>query len=805
MHLSDFLLIETFTYYFDRLPDNIRCSSRLGCSIVRRAGDCFREGHSVSWRESILTMPLRRIALLGPVETPDVLETARRFGLVADRFGIHARLFNKSDDLIDFAPDCVLALSCQDGKLTPFPTYGVLMSPVAHYLRTRRFVRNILSYDGYLTISGTVRTWLKDITFGVRKFSAPIGAFAPTVQSTHFIPLPMNSARLVHVGANTEPARWMGILRDLASDGTLEIHGPPGAWRLLPGSAYKGPVPTDGTGVLRVYANAGVGLDLPSSQAREDSIPSLGLLEIVAASALAITGRHPFLESVFGTTLFYVDFECTPEQVARQIRSHVSWIREHPEEATRRAREAHRIFSEKLAMDGFFPSLMELHARVMVEKGYAPAPDARSEDELPSVTYIMRTGGGRPMRLLRRALDSLVAQQYPKLCALLVLFREMPEIDELRSQYPTLNIEVVNDIGGLRSTAICAGMRNVHSDLFGLLDDDDYLHPNHVRMLVKALKYHNGRNWRGQTKMAYSGSVIVSECEPLSEQNEYEDAYALTRRECRSLEHYRAYNATAMSEHRWYLINTWLADRSLIDDELLNDPMIHTCEDLYVALQFAQRTFLAFSGEVTTVHYFGQHGNSTLEDSWRHFPDTLRIAIRMWSRPHPTETGYLSRFLPLGREVKQPVEVPTELGSNIIGRLVVSETARRLGGRIVLGGEGAHEVETVPLELSPAFYMLSLHFDSFPPGAPDGSELELSVYLDFGDSRKDLLRAAYRRQDLTRHGDTLHADVLFEVEQRGDGARLGFRLACSSGHDLILRRMMLVRHSLSTANADSPT
>jgi hypothetical protein len=742
---------------------------------------------------------MKRIALLSAVGTPAIREAMARTALVAARHGIEARGFSTSDDVMDFAPDCVLVWSCQDGKLTPFPTYGVLAPPADRYTRTRRFLRNVLTYDACLTLSPSVDRWVADLAFGARKFSCPIGRFGATVQATPFEPS-RQPVRLAYVGSRHGRSGLERVLTALARDEPVDLRGPAGAWEELMGLGARGsgsgsarPVPCDGRSLLAVYREAGAGLDLGRRPADPGGPPSTRLLEIVAASAVAIVVRDPAVERLFGDALLYLEPDVAPEDLARQVRENLAWIRGHRAAAAERARAAHDVFSRTFAMDGLFPGLMETHERVLVEKGYRPDPRVEHEHDLPSATYIVRTGGGRSLALLRRALDSLVAQQYPKLKAIFVLFRPMPEAEQLRLEYPQLDIRAVEDFGGLRSTAICAGMRHVETDFFGLLDDDDVLSPNHVRMLVKALQYHNGRNWRGAVRMAYSGSVEAGESAPRSEHAEYQDAHALRRSERRVMEHYRLYSSTEMSEHRWYLINSWLASRDLIDDELLDDPRIHTCEDLYVAVQLAQRTFLAFSGEVTMNHCY-LDASSTVIDSHRHLADTLRGAVRHWTRLLPAESGHGGALMPLGREATEPLAPPDDdwtpagcfLARGVGPQGAVARDRRRADDVPI-------ELVTLPLEVEPGHHRLALCFDEFSDAGPGEGRLRVEVVADDAPGRT-LVAVECGAGDLAWSGSQRRADVHFTVDGQSL-CTLRVRLTGSPGVSFSTERLMVFRRA----------
>lgn len=734
---------------------------------------------------------MKKLALLAPIGNPAVREGLARTTLVARRLGLDARTFTKSEDVVDFAPDCVLAWSCQDPKLTPFPTYGVLPPPVEQYSRTKRFLRNVLTYDASLTLSEPVRRWVTDLAFGARKFSCPVGQFGCTVPATAFAP--GASARLAYVGSNLD-ARLAAVLEHVSRDEEVDVRGAKGTWSMF--GLDRPVVPFDGQAVLEVYREAGIGLDLPVVPA-SSSVPSTRLLEITAASAVAITIDAPHVRRLFGDSLLYVDGSASPEDIAGQILEHVSRVRADRADAIDRARAAHAICMSAFAMESLFQGLFDLHARVLVEKGYQPdSQAAEAEADLPSATFIMRTGGGRSLSLIRRALDSLVAQQYPKLRALFVLFRAMPEAEQLKSEYPSLQIEVVEDFGGLRSTAICAGMRHVKTDLFGLLDDDDVLNPNHVRMLVKALQYHNGRNWRGDVRMAYSGSLELGDTQPRGEHAEYEDAYALFRREKRVMEHYRPYSTTQMSQHSWYLINSWLASRDLIDDELLNDPRIHTCEDLYVALQLAQRTFLAFSGEVTMNHCY-LDASSTVVDAHRHLSDTLRGAMRHWTRLLPAESGHDGALMPTGKG-GDPGSSPDESGVNLVGHLLTRRQDLLPGGGVVFDAnrDSPLDVRSIPIELDQAWFVLRIEADDLLLTGSRPGWLRLEVF-DGGTPPTRLASVGYAVEELDWRGDLRCATLGFRMS---DARPITIRIERAPNLSLTVRRMVILREPAVAAS-----
>jgi hypothetical protein len=295
--------------------------------------------------------------------------------------------------------------------------------------------------------------------------------------------------------------------------------------------------------------------------------------------------------------------------------------------------------------------LEKLHEYTLVNKGYIPNPNENAAS-LPSISYIIRTGG-RHRQFLERALYSLVEQNYPNIEVIFCVYKDFTYLDEIIKNYPTLKFTVVKREPSIRSTAICDGLAAVKTDLFGMFDDDDEIFPNHIRSLVNTLKYHHNRDWRKEISLVYSGSIIVDDQYEVYESSENRDMKLSNRHEKRAVEHFRFYRPDEMSQHNWYMMsNAWLAKSTVIDSEMLTDPKIDTCEDLYFELLMAQKTHFAFSAEVSSVHHFHHAAgtaNSTIVDSKRHLPDTRRIALRNFSRTFANSVTYDTHYNQVGR------------------------------------------------------------------------------------------------------------------------------------------------------------
>ena len=100
---------------------------------------------------------------------------------------------------------------------------------------------------------------------------------------------------------------------------------------------------------------------LHSESHHKYKIPSGRIFEAVAASAVVITDRNPFVMEHFGDSLLYIDQTLSGDEMFNQIDAHVMWIQNHPEEALEMAKRAHQIFEEKFLLEQQLLQFDEFH------------------------------------------------------------------------------------------------------------------------------------------------------------------------------------------------------------------------------------------------------------------------------------------------------------------------------------------------------------------------------------------------------------------------------------------------------------
>lgn len=246
-----------------------------------------------------------------------------------------------------FDPAFVLSMHPTIAKVTKYPTYGCMWSPPPHYSEWGDDIKaNIRSYDGYFYGSKATSDWTAELVSHSGK-AASMGLLVPSCNATIFAPgerLRSGKVRIAYFGKNWDGDRHRSLFEQLANEGFMDFYGPPDAWRYLK-SGYKGLVPFNGRAVVETYRIAGAGIFLHSDQHTHFATPSMRIFEIVAAGAVAICGRHGFIEDMFGDSVLYIDIDSRPEEQVECIRRHLLWINENNGAALKIAARAHAIFA----------------------------------------------------------------------------------------------------------------------------------------------------------------------------------------------------------------------------------------------------------------------------------------------------------------------------------------------------------------------------------------------------------------------------------------------------------------------------
>lgn len=329
--------------------------------------------------------------------------------------------------------DFVIHLHFETPKAYDIFSFVALWNPLQFYHdylegAYRRLTDNILSHDDFLSCGSAaaddhVRRLLAhdptrdDIQFTMfHSLAEPI--MAPTLGDKKVFYAGINWERL-----GKKASRHQELLDLLDKTGELRIYGPEKLMGVKVWDGYKsyqGQIPFDGVSMVREIARAGISLVLSSAAHKDSELMSSRLFESIAAGAVIVCDDNPFAQRHFGDTLLYVDCTLPADETAQQVRDHVRWVREKPQQALEKAQAAQAIFKEKFTLDR---SLAELYTRLPERRQtlqtLTPVAGAPVQALLPLPQF--------DKDALQTMLQSIATQDYPAIQPVLLVEPDVME------------------------------------------------------------------------------------------------------------------------------------------------------------------------------------------------------------------------------------------------------------------------------------------------------------------------------------------------------------------------------------------
>lgn len=444
-----------------------------------------------------------RIGYLNPWKNKAENQAYASLAIAARRLGLELVYVTTSQEIEAANLDFVIAVASTQPKLTHVPTFGSIHEPRTRFFSNHDYFINLLSYDGFLTISPSLERFLRQIAAGFGGYRQ-VGAYYNTPHINELsAPVRELAAcgdiRLCYFGTNWD-ARGRPLFRALSQEAFMRIYGPAEAWEYLD-RGYAGSPPFDGESVQKVYAQYGAGLVVLSKDHLLDDVISNRIFEISSVGAVSICPDIPWIRENFGDSVHYYAPHGAVGDIVGHIRQAMDAIRADPARAAAMAQSARGVFEA-----GFCAEKMLDNAACYFRDWRQSAGKPRQVEREPRIDVIVRVGG-RSVDVVRRALKSIDAQRAGQFRVIFVRYR--PLALEVLTSYPWKRItaiEQVDCIGGNRAATMAAGLKAVESPFFAMLDDDDFWLPHHIGSLLdQARKLPDGRAY------AYSGYIAVAE------------------------------------------------------------------------------------------------------------------------------------------------------------------------------------------------------------------------------------------------------------------------------------------------------
>ena len=601
-------------------------------------------------------------------------------------------LFDCADerDIDACNPDFVLSVSTEVAKIVDRPSYLALLQPKAQTLEDPGRLKNILSYDGYLTVSDSLARFVGDFSHGLGSIEAA-GFFRPTPRRSD---LRFDWGRrdfatnLKVVYCGTNQAGDMPILfRALSPTGILRSHGPAGDWAGFPETCYRGAIPSDMHGPQRCYAAGGIGLALPSQTAQREDLVNHRIFDIVSVGALAICPDLPWIRRWFGDSVLYFEADRPQRQIAHGIQDHYARVLADPDRARDMANAARDIFERHFAAERMLANLVAYHARKTADhaRRIAAMPPP------PRVSVIIRCGG-RDIASVARAIDSLRNQCFGQFTVILAKYQpiDLSAVTVLRGD-GVAEFEEFLIPGGGRATMLFEGVRRVKTVYFAVLDDDDFLLSTHFEALFRA-------GWRVRPDFDVAFSGVVDVVDPVR-------ADTVVPNRAISRFGFTTVIRDAGDIHSVIHLCCFVARRDLITDDMLEIPNMRTAEDSLLVSYISWRSKPIFSFKPTAFYKVDSADGSNWQRDYQRREDELSLVLRgglAWA-PQWLAVGSLAQPI---REIAQ---VRTALGHRHLGeyidRMTLSKPAAKTSeGVIVFRGQADQICASPALELPAGEY-----------------------------------------------------------------------------------------------------
>lgn len=567
-----------------------------------------------------------------------------------------------TEEIVEFAPDFIIAHYNFTPKFCHIPTYITFNGPTSFKFKSDYDIRYCLSFDGYLTQSESIAQSLEDLCFGYSKKCHVLKNFANSRPKNDYFEVNLKNPKLAYFANNwevktggfdgTKTPRFEKLFSHLAKKTNfLELYGDAKGWSWIENNTLiKGAIPFENADSLNnAYRNSGVGLALSTHDFHKEGAGNNRIYEIVSSGAVCIADDLPFYKEVFGNNLLYITTR-DEVQMAAQIIKHFNWIKNNPQAALEKAKAAHEIFCQKLSMEKMVQNVIAFHHKVQKENycsvGYK---NDLPKSQKPLVSVVVRSGD-RSAKMVARTLDSVANQTYDNIQLVFILYKENQELADLIENYRTKFSNLITTVASsnVRSTVMYEGIKKTNGDYVAILDDDDIWYPNHLSKMMEF--FDDNPN----AEFVYAGRVYHNESGTFPKKKIFHELGGATNDDLLLDLKYttKTESSYCMGGFSWTnpsellslnhpIHPCFLVKKSVLSGRVLTDPKMHHAEDLYFCALLYKLGYKFFWMPELTMQMNIHGANSAHDqDSER---ESIASRMRMRLRIHGSPTIPLNK------------------------------------------------------------------------------------------------------------------------------------------------------------------
>lgn len=264
--------------------------------------------------------------------------------------------------------DWVICLTPNNKRLyRNAPNYITIFHPFNYLDSQGTLVPFYEKYDGYLmTIKKPEKFENNFKSKHKQLFSVP---FYPSLQYVDYQEVSLNNLMtMIPVWSNRLiDEKFKQLYKKLSQSGFTKFYGVHENRDIIE-QGYMGTIPFDGSSVINILQRHGITLIFHSDIHNQEGIPSCRIFEAAAASTVIISDENAFIKEHFGDTVLYVNTSLSTEEIYLQIKNHMDWIQQHPQEAVIMAKKAHEIFTAHFLMNDQLLKINALNEKIKRQK-----------------------------------------------------------------------------------------------------------------------------------------------------------------------------------------------------------------------------------------------------------------------------------------------------------------------------------------------------------------------------------------------------------------------------------------------------
>jgi hypothetical protein len=557
-----------------------------------------------------------KIAFLNPWSNAAENQCYMSQAIAARRVGLELVNCRDEEELEASHVEFVISTASSVPKVCDYPTYLNVHEPTSRFLGNEFYLRNMLTYDGYLTISDSLRRFIHDLSFGVGRSDEP-GFYFETAQKAETVAripdvIKQGNLQVVYCGTNWD-RRSPELFDLLDARGIIRIHGPLHSWPIGLKS-YAGPLPFDGISPQVTYASFGIGLALLSANHLREDVVSNRIFEICSVGGVAICPDTPWIRKWFGDSVFYFDSWQLVEDIAARIVQIHEYCKTHAEEAARMGRDARAIFERNFSAEVMLSNAVDYHNRTQKARSIK----RRALGPAPLIAVIMRCGG-RDVEYVKRAMDSVSRQSFGRFVLIMVKYRAVDLSQIIAGVSSSIESVVELDVpNGNRGATLFAGLaklRDLDAEYFAVLDDDDFWLSNHIESLFSIVRK-AGREF----DVAFSGTIAMTREGREIERN------LLWKRNVFTFG-FREKILSIRDVTREFSSNCFVARADLIPEDVC-DPDMETAEDSWLISLVARYRRPIFSYQATAFFTKDAPDGASFESHPQRYRDEVSFFLR---------------------------------------------------------------------------------------------------------------------------------------------------------------------------------